>query len=54
MDRARQKPKEENEDCAMWCCRLEELIYQAMEKEAVHEEKIGNMLRNRFWSGLRE
>jgi len=51
---ARQKPKEENEDCAMWCCRLEELIYQALEKEAVHEEEIGNMLRNRFWSGLRE
>ena len=44
----------ENEDCATWCCRIEDLIYQALELEAVNAQEIDNMLKSRFWSGLRE
>ena len=51
---ARQNPLDENEDCAAWCCRLEELAYQALEKDAVADAEIPGMLRNRFWSGLRD
>ena len=44
----------ENEDCATWCCRIEDLIYQALELEAVNAQEVENMLKSRFWSGLRE
>lgn len=42
------------EDCASWSCRLEELAYQALEKEAIAQDEISTMMRSRFWSGLRD
>ena len=44
----------ESEDCAAWFCRLEDILYQAVEKEAVRGQEIDNMLKSRFWSGLKE
>jgi hypothetical protein len=43
-----------DENCAQWSCRLEELAYQALEKETVTQDEVAAMLRSRFWSGLRD
>ena len=46
--------RQENEDCAAWYCRLEDLLHQASEKNAVSDKERHSILSNRFWSGLRE
>ena len=42
----------DQETCAQWSNRLEDLIYQAAEKGAIARESIPGSLKKRFWSGL--
>ena len=41
-------------DCASWAFQLEDLIYQAVEKDALTANDVERKLRSRFWRGLRE
>ncbi len=41
-----------NETCAAWSQRLENLIFEAVDKEAIIQENVEKTLSNKFWSGL--
>ena len=43
-----------DENCAKWSNRIEDLVYQALDKKALSEEAVPGTLRQRFWSGLHE
>lgn len=48
------EPQTAGESCAQWAARAEELCYQALEKNAIAESAILEMLKSRFWNGLRD
>lgn len=48
---AKQQP---DEDVSSWGCRLEDLLNSAIEKGKVTSSESNDMLRVKFWSGLRE
>ena len=48
---ARQK---DDEVVALWACRLETLARQVVEKKAMSESATKELIRNKFWTGLRD
>ena len=42
-----------DESVASWACRLEEMLDRANQQEQIRGKSMGDMLLNRFWSGLR-
>lgn len=48
------EPQTSTESCAQWAARVEELCYCALEKKAIEASTIPDMLRSRFWRGLRD
>lgn len=48
---AQQRPVESVAD---WACRLEDLLDRANQQQPIHGSSIDEMLRNRFWHGLRK
>ena len=47
------EPQRPDEDCAQWATRLEDMCYQAAEKEAIGRKSLAGMVTSRFWGGLR-
>ena len=43
----------DGEDVSSWGCRLEDLIDKAVNSEADGDKDINDMLRRRFWVGLK-
>ena len=54
LQRFYQGVQENSETCAAWACRLEELLFQALEQGEVQTERMDKMLRSRFWNGLKD
>ena len=48
---AKQKP---HETVAIWSCRLEGLLEQVKRKEVTDQQQSQDMLKTKFWSGLRD
>lgn len=46
--------EQQDEDVNAWSCRLEEILYRADSKLSLGSTKINEMLRNKFWTGLRK
>lgn len=44
----------ETETVAAWSCRLEELLHKAKQKGQVSSGAVNEMLRTKFWTGLRQ
>ena len=53
MTKVYSEPQRQNEDCAQWATRLEDLCYQAVEKGAVGRQEVSAMISSRFWAGLK-
>ena len=45
--------QKQSENVVAWGLRLEEIIKNAVDKGHVKQEATNNMLKNRFWKGLR-
>lgn len=43
----------QSENVADWACRLEDLLDRANQQDPIHGRSMDEMLRNRFWHGLR-
>ena len=43
-----------NEDTTSWGCRLEDLLSKAVDKGKVAHKDVDEMLRNKFWTGLKQ
>ena len=48
------KAEQEDESCAQWSLKLEDLIFQASQKGALASAAIPSALKNKFWSGLKD
>ena len=46
--------QDQDESCAKWSMRLEDLAYQATEKKSMPLESLPTTLTKRFWGGLRD
>jgi hypothetical protein len=44
----------EDEDVSNWGCRLEDILSKAMEQGIVPSADFNNMLKNKFWTGLKK
>lgn len=44
----------EDEDVSAWSCRVEDLVAKAVESGGIVESKADEVLRSRFWHGLRD
>ena len=53
MTKVYSEPQKSEEDCTQWATRLENLCYQAVEKEAIGRSSVMKMITSRFWAGLR-
>ena len=54
LERFYQEKQDKDESCAKWSMRLEDWVYQAVEKKVLPEQSIAGTLKQRFWSGLRD
>ena len=52
LERFYSERQKEDESCAKWFDRIEDLVYQALQKKALTEEVVQSSLRQKFWSGL--
>ena len=44
----------DDEDVSSWGCRLEDLLFQAKDSKHIDEKEWDELLREQFWTGLRE